>query len=108
MKLTPAEQTYKTFGEMTRDEQIELVTAFYVDGEVFESRGLDGNWNTYTRASIHGRYYYRLANQPKPKQGATIEFTHDELVKYKNMMYAEDTCHQLRAIINMHLAGEPQ
>ena len=111
MKLTATTTQYKAFGQMTDDEKTELVVGYYVKGMDIEYRGIMGNWYSCMHRTLDAGYYYRLADQPQPKQGATIEFTHDELValdyELGEVIGVGATSHIYNAI-NDHLAGEMQ
>ena len=106
MKLTATTVRYKRFSELTDDEKTELVVGYYVKGRRVEYRGAMGDWFTSEHRTFVNGHYYRLADQPQPKQGATIEFTHDELVRLFNMVNSHSGCIDLHIVISEHLTGE--
>lgn len=106
MKIKLTEAQYKTWGEMTDDEKTEIVVGQHVHGvDVEFYYDLSCNWVT----KLHGVFCegskYRLANQPSQPNGATIEFSHDELVSIGD---AGESLHELWNTINQYLNGKQE
>lgn len=99
----------KTFGELTRDEQIELVIACYVDKEKIQVLGTTGRWIIVDYPRFESHCKYRI--KPKPAS-INWDHVHESFVKLcclkpSRCWYLYDTTASMALLANYFASFKP-